>query len=87
MEAGTVPRLTESDQEFVAREMAEQGIDSVSQYFSGLLQAERRRRADRELSALIKSGYDSGDAGPMTDADWAALARLIDETEPQPGAA
>lgn len=76
-------RLTKAEQEFVERHMSVLGTSSVSKYFSGLLEAERKRQAREKFLAFIRAGDESGSDGPMTDADWAQVHHEIAEYDQQ----
>lgn len=69
---------------FVDEQLAAGSHKSASDYFTALVRAERKRRAEEELLELIRKGEESGPATPMTAQDWKdirsrALAKLTKE--------
>jgi predicted aminopeptidase len=68
--------------EFAESQVAERGLNDVSQYVGNLIDADRALREELaglveehrdRLKTLALEGLDSGDAGPMTKADWDRL--------------
>jgi antitoxin ParD1/3/4 len=55
--------------------VAEGRYTSAEDYVSGLIRAERRRRAKEKVEALLLEGLNSGAPTPMTADDWANLRR------------
>ena len=75
--------LSKAHREFVEAQVTEGGFSSVNKYFDALLRAERRRKAEEKLLALVKEAEESGPATPMTREDWDNLKRQVWEREAQ----
>ena len=73
--------LPKAHKEFIESQVAEGGFESVSKYLDSVLRAERRRKAEEELLALVETAEQSGPATPMTRADWDRLKRRVHERE------
>lgn len=82
METVTIS-LSKAHKEFVEAQMAEAGFRSVSKYIDTLLRAERRRKAEEKLLALVQEAEASGPATPMTREDWDNLKRRVWERHEQ----
>jgi hypothetical protein len=78
METVTIS-LSKAHKEFVEAQMAEAGLRSLSKYIDTLLRAERRRKAEEKLLALVQEAEASGPATPMTKEDWAEIRREVAE--------
>lgn len=74
MEKMTVT-LTKDQRAFVEEQIAEGGHRSASAYLKALLAAERRRKAEEKLVAMVREAEESGPATPMTREDWENLRR------------
>jgi antitoxin ParD1/3/4 len=55
--------------EFVDNQVAAGTHGNASAFIAALLRAERRRKAEEELVALVKQGDDSGPSTPWTSED------------------
>lgn len=69
--------LTKDQKEFVDAQMAAGRHRSVSAYLNALLRAERRRKAEEHLVALVREAEASGPATKMTKADWDRLKQQV----------
>lgn len=65
--------------EFVDDRVSAGDSSSASAFIAALVRAERRRRAEEKLLALVKEADESGSAGPMTASDWERIRREIAE--------
>jgi antitoxin ParD1/3/4 len=73
--------LSRMHKEFVEAQAAQGGFPSVSTYLDALVDAERRRKAEEQLIALVQEAEKSGPATPMTSADWDNLKRRVRQRE------
>jgi antitoxin ParD1/3/4 len=67
---------------FVETQMAEEGYASASEYLRALIRDAQKRRAKQELEAKLLEGLQSP-ASEMTEEDWGALRRRIQEKSPE----
>jgi antitoxin ParD1/3/4 len=76
--------LPSSLKSFVDEQLATGNHKDPSEYIAALVQAERKRSAEKKLLELVKQADESGPATPMTAQDWdrirsRARARLAKE--------
>ena len=74
----TVPLPDELD-DFVNRRIREEAYADAGEYVRALIRADRRRAVDEKLERLVEEALESGPPEPMTDADWTATHRALDE--------
>ncbi len=74
-------RASEETKAFVEQEATELGFSSVDEYMNALLSAERRRKAEQRLEALLLQGLD-GDAAVVDDAWWDRWRRDLLDRHP-----
>src|SRR2546421_11799846 len=72
--------LSRMHKEFVEAQAAQGGFPSVSTYLDALVDAERRRKAEEQLVALVREA-ERGPTTPMTSADWDKLKRRVRQRE------
>lgn len=65
--------LPESMRRFIEDQIATGGYGTVSEYFRELVRADKQRKAEDELAALLLQGIKSGKATPMTNQDWTEI--------------
>jgi antitoxin ParD1/3/4 len=65
--------LPQSQREFVDAEVAARGYASASDYFSELITAEQKRRAQERLEELLIEGVNSGPGDEATPEFWERL--------------
>lgn len=58
--------LPETLKEYVENQVAQGGYGTVSEYLRELIRADKKRKAEDHLEALLLEGLDSGDAIPYT---------------------
>lgn len=75
--------LSKAQREFVEAQVAEGSYRSVSAYLEALVRAERKRKAEEKLLALVREAEESGPATPMTREDWDDLKRRVWERDAQ----
>lgn len=66
--------LPESLKAFVEKQVDEAGYSTPSEYVRELLRADRKRRADERIEALVMEGLNSG-PGVLADAKYWKSAR------------
>ncbi len=69
--------LSKGHLEFVQEQVATGGFRSVNAYMDKLLRAERRRKAEEKLLALVQEAEASGPATEWTTEDWEAIRREV----------
>ena len=62
---------------FVLEQAAVEGYRQPDDYVSALIDAERRRKAERELEALLVEGLNSGPSIEADDAYWQENRRKL----------
>ncbi len=67
--------LSKPLKEFVDDQIAVGNYGSASAFFSALVQAERKRKAEEKLLALVKEAEESGPATPWTAEDMQRIRR------------
>jgi putative addiction module CopG family antidote len=65
--------------EFVSRRVREEAYADAGEYLRALIRADRRRSVEEKLERLVEEAFGSGPPETMTDADWAAMHRALDE--------
>ena len=69
--------LNEPLKTFVIEQAAAAGFPQPGDYVSALIDAERRRKAEAELEALLVEGLDSGPSVEADDVYWAQNRRKL----------
>jgi putative addiction module CopG family antidote len=67
--------LSKAQREFLEAQVAEGAYRSVSACLEALIRAERKRKAEEKLLALVREAEESGPATPMTREDWENIRR------------
>jgi putative addiction module CopG family antidote len=70
--------------EFVSRRVREQAYADAGEYLRALIRADRRRTVEEKLERLVEEALESGPPETMTDADWTAMHRVLDEASASP---
>jgi|SRR6516165_51155 putative addiction module CopG family antidote len=68
---------------FVEEQVAAGKYRNAGAYLAALVRADRKRKAEEKLLALIQEAEDSGPATPMTRKDWEDLKRRVWERHAQ----
>ena len=76
--------LPEELDEFVSRRVQEEAYADAGEYLRALIRADRRRAVEEKLERLVGEALESGPPEPMTDADWTAMHRALDEASGSP---
>ena len=71
--------LPEDLDQFVSRRVREEAYADAGEYLRALIRADRRRAVEEKVERLVEEALESGPPEPMTDADWAAMHRALDE--------
>jgi putative addiction module CopG family antidote len=71
--------LPEDLDQFVSRRVREEAYADAGEYLRALIRADRRRAVEEKVERLVEEALESGAPEPMTDADWAAMHRALDE--------
>ncbi|MBW3596751.1 MAG: hypothetical protein KY475_05685 [Planctomycetes bacterium] len=78
--------LPEPLRDYVNAQIDDGRSASVDEFLRGLIQADREEQErfdqwtrDPRVEQLVREGFASGDAGPMTDDDWESLTRPFHE--------
>jgi putative addiction module CopG family antidote len=71
--------LPEELDEFVSRRVREEAYADAGEYLRALIRADRRRAVEERVERLVEEALGSGPPETMTDADWAAMHRALDE--------
>jgi antitoxin ParD1/3/4 len=58
---------------YVESQIKSGSFGNVSEYFRSLIRDQQKRAAQERLEQLLLEGLESGNAGPMTRADWSEL--------------
>ena len=74
----TVSLADELD-EFVSRRIREEAYADGGEYVRALIRAYRRCAVEEKLERLVEEALESGPPEPMTDAEWTAMHRALDE--------
>jgi antitoxin ParD1/3/4 len=61
--------------EWLAEQVTEGGFSTASEYVRQLLRAEQQRQLREHIDAKLHQALDSGEATPMTKADWEDIRR------------
>lgn len=69
--------LSDEARDWIANRVASGAFRNESDYLERLIEVDRRAR--EELQTELIKGLDSGQAEPMTSADWAALRDRLEE--------
>lgn len=67
--------LPQPMKDWVEKQVASGGFDTVSDYFRQLVRAEQRRRIHEHIDNNLHAALDSGESTPMTQADWERIRR------------
>jgi putative addiction module CopG family antidote len=70
--------------EFVSRRVREEAYADAGEYLRALIRADRRRAVEEKLERLVEEALESGPPQTMTDADWTAIHRALDEAGGSP---
>jgi putative addiction module CopG family antidote len=70
--------------EFVSRRVREEAYADVGEYLRALIRADRRRAVEEKIERLVEEALESGPPETMTDADWTAMHRALDEGRGSP---
>ncbi len=62
---------------FVDERVDKDGYSTSSEYVRELIRADQVRRAERELTLLLREGLESGEGIPASRAYWAGKRRRI----------
>lgn len=62
---------------FVEGEVASGGYSTVSEYVRTLIREAQKKKARERLEQVLLEGLDSGEATPMTSADWEEIRREV----------
>ena len=65
--------------EFVSRRVREEAYADAGEYLRALIRADRRRALEEKVEHLVEEALESGPPETMTDADWTAMHRALDE--------
>jgi len=65
--------LSEELKKYVESQIKGGSYGNVSEYFRSLIRDQQKRAAQERLEQLLLEGLESGNAGPMTKADWNEL--------------
>jgi putative addiction module CopG family antidote len=71
--------LPDEFDDFVSRRIREEAYADAGEYVRALIRADRRRAVEEKLERLVEEALESGPPEAMTDADWAAMHRAVDE--------
>ncbi|NEO88111.1 MAG: type II toxin-antitoxin system ParD family antitoxin [Spirulina sp. SIO3F2] len=71
--------LPETLRDYVDEQIEAGGYGTVSEYIRDLIRQDQRRKAKARVEALLLEGLDSGEATPMTEADWTAIRQTVQE--------
>jgi antitoxin ParD1/3/4 len=61
--------------EWVEEQVAEGGFGTTSEFFRQLIRAEQQRQLRQHIDDKLHESLDSGEATPMTRADWQEIRR------------
>ncbi len=76
--------LPEELDEFVSRRVREEAYADAGEYLRALIRADRRRAVEEKIEQLVEEALGSGPAETMSDADWTAMHRALDEANGSP---
>lgn len=65
--------LSDELKKYVESQIKGGSYGNVSEYFRSLIRDQQKRAAQERLEQLLLEGLESGNAGPMTKADWNEL--------------
>jgi antitoxin ParD1/3/4 len=65
--------LSEELKKYVESQIQGGSFGNVSEYFRSLIRDHQKQAAQERLEQLLLEGLQSGNAGPMTKADWDEL--------------
>jgi Arc/MetJ-type ribon-helix-helix transcriptional regulator len=69
---------------FVSRRVREEAYADAGEYLRALIRADRRRAVEEKIEPLVEEALGSGPAETMSDADWTAMHRALDEANSSP---
>ena len=75
MRASVNISLPEAMKTWVEEQVAEGGYGTVSEFFRQLLREQQQRQLRGHVEANLIDALESGEATPMTRADWADIRR------------
>jgi putative addiction module CopG family antidote len=70
--------------EFVSRRVREEAYADAGEYLRALIRADRHRAVEEKIERLVEEALESGPPETMTDADWTAMHRAVDEAPGSP---
>lgn len=70
--------------DFVSRRVREEAYADAGDYVRALIRADRRRAVEEKLERLVEEALESGPPEPMSDADWTAMHRALNEARGSP---
>ena len=76
--------LPEELDEFVSRRVREEAYADAGEYLRALIRADRRRAVEEKIEQLVEEALESGPPETMSDADWTAMHRALDEANGSP---
>ena len=76
--------LPEELDEFVSRRVREEPYADAGEYLRALIRADRRRAVEEKIEQLVEEALESGPPETMSDADWTAMHRALDEANGSP---
>ena len=71
--------LPDSQRVYVEEQIRLGGYSNASEYFSLLVQLDRKRQAKQRLETMLIEGIKSGSAEPMTAQDWEEIRLAVRE--------
>ena len=69
--------LPDSLRDYVLEQVADGAYSSVAEYVQELICADKKRKAQEKLEALLIEGLESGPAREFSSEDWAELKRRV----------
>jgi antitoxin ParD1/3/4 len=70
--------LPDSLKDYVEEQVAAGGYGTSSEYLRELIRADKKRKAQERLEALLLEGLESGDPIPVTPRFWKELWASVD---------
>ena len=64
-----------SVKQFVDQQIASGAYPDAEAYIKALVEADRKRKALRDVEKLVVAGLDSGATSEVTDREWSAIRR------------
>lgn len=76
--------LPEELDEFVSRRVREEPYADAGECLRALIRADRRCAVEERIEQLVEEALESGPPETMSDADWTAMHRALDEANGSP---